>query len=81
MNLGSSIETTFFKKSTLVYSELVYNNGFEMRAPHMIEQSTVGILVLALGVAMGSGLAWCSIGTSEPDLARTSCCSLGRITL
>ena len=39
---------------------------------------TVGILVLALGVAMGTGLAWCSTSTSAPDLARTSCYSLGR---
>ena len=28
---------------------------------------SVGILVILLGVAMGVGLAWCSIGSSEPD--------------
>ena len=38
----------------------------------------VGILVLALGVTMGTSMACCSTGTSEPDVARTSCCSLGR---
>ena len=39
----------------------------------------VGVLVMMLGVAMGVGLAWGTIGTSEPSLARTSCCCLGRI--
>ena len=41
----------------------------------------VEILVVVLGVAIGAGLAWGSIGTSEPDLARTGCCCLGRIAL
>ena len=30
----------------------------------------VGIPVLALGVAIGAGLAWCRIGTSEPHFRR-----------
>ena len=37
----------------------------------------VGILVLALGVAIGTGLAWCRIGTSELVLPRTSPVALG----
>ena len=39
----------------------------------------VGILVLALGVAMGTDLAWCRIGTSEPVFSKDQFCSLGRI--
>ena len=38
----------------------------------------MGILVLALGVAMGAGLAWCRIGTSEPTFGEDQSCSLGR---
>ena len=33
------------------------------------------------GVAMGAGQHRCDTGTSEPDLARTSCYCLGRIAI
>ena len=33
------------------------------------------------GVAMGAGQHRGSTGTNEPDLARTSCCCLGRIAI
>ena len=42
-------------------------------------QHSVGILVLALGVAMGTDLAWCRIGTSEPVFGEDQSCSLGWI--
>ena len=41
----------------------------------------MGILVVMLGVAIGAGLAWGSIGTNEPSLARTSCYCVGRIAV
>ena len=46
---------------------------------HISREPSVGNLVVFLGVDMDAGLAWGSVGTNEPDLARTSCCSLGRI--
>ena len=42
-------------------------------------KKSVGIPVLALGVAMGTGLAWCKIGTNEPTFGKDQSCSLGRI--
>ena len=39
----------------------------------------VGILVLVLGVAIGTDLAWCKIGTNELVFGEDQSCSLGRI--
>ena len=41
----------------------------------------MGILVILLGVTMGAGLVWGSIGTNEPDFGEDQGMCLGRIVV